>query len=1569
MTLPDPDLWPVDIPNYVKNPRFENNTTDWAASGQVPSNLVPNPILWTDTASWQSHDEAGCRFEAPVNLAPKPLTRSGAPMLPSGYNATVASVAGTGESGNGYFTRTTATSAATGGAYASSSEMAVVTAGVTYTASVNLLTIPAGRTMQVQGYWRDASGNAYGSMFYVNSSSTGRVSMTAVAPAGATRLLVAVYVVSAASGEVAEFDGLLVEATSIASSFFPTAAQLSNGQAIWSGTAYASTSSLPPLNLVPNPIFNTDIGGTFSVNGGVRTWISSGGEIGTGYMQVVTPGTVPGEGFSLNARIPAEGGKAYTITERIKVSTAVNMRLRVIEYDSGGTQIVQNYFDWIASGALEWRTGTFTTNAATVEVAVYCYTNTTAAVTMDVHGLMFEQAASAKAFFPTLGQLTAGLVVWTGTANASPSRATGLFGAGTLISRDTSDLAFGSACLKADCDGKFANQGAATAAITVSAATAYIASAHVKATSGETLRLRLVEYATDGKTVIGESYTDFTANGSWQRPSVARTTTTGTRVRLIVNHLTANALAFRLDGVLLEAGSTLLPFFPSAAQISLGQITWSGTAHNSSSSLRSSIARVSDGEGGAIGQANLPRSGLGVTALIAGALPSATYTGRTIVRARPGYEGTVLTPWFSERTAANENVDTQSGAPLTLSGEWQEMKVSNAFGATGSLGWLYFAASQACELEIKMASVTDDAAGPLSFPDGPPANVLGGSFRTNGEAPAFDNLTSPHYLVQKLKGLDCSLLMPLDRANGIADLSGKTTDDAMPNGGFETDTYGWGASGAGVTITRITTQSHSGSACLQVDHDGSALRGAMTTQMRALPSTTYTLTAWVKATAGALMRLELNEYGDDGSTLTDTGYTDFTATGSWQQVTATNTTASGNIQTLRAVVRHQELTALTFYVDDVSLTEPRQVVDLTSMPGIGNGPPGPLGIEDLGSTAFDDSRSERLNTSLRPFRQGGAFTMSCWAKRGNGSNEDCLWGAHSQNSGGSAIPYCTIGATEAVTFRPNVDGGGAFLQIPAGDFPIDQWAMVTLTYDDATGVGNIYLNGTKVATATFTIKLTNGVFGFLVIGAYRQSYGAFNGNMAWFSAHTRVLTAAEIRDVYSTAKGVVRAADATNTVVNPIIDVDTSNWTPESGVTATRSTSEYPTGSARASLSVAVNGAAVKQSVKTTAYWTVAPGSTWTLSAWVKAPTGEAITLRANEYNGSDTFLEHSETAFTATGAWQRVSVTRTVGAGVGLRLVVQHDLATAATFYVSAAQATESATLLDFFPTPAQLASGQIYWTGAAHGSASTLYAETGPLSTMAPRAEANFTLPEGRTRWITKMTALLDGLGGLTGTVGLKFVLVHPTLGEVWLQGTVESGEQAEYVDIALERPLLLEPGEYSIWIVAESFRAVARVGRVSSGYLLWATMFEPFETPYEENTYLANLGFNSAQRALGGVKRDAEAIWENRTVEVSGDARTKRRVTASWHGTYLDPQPTGASLAIAQSDGALEDLVGERLLVETDEGRSAIVYVHKASDLDLDDETQISLSRRAWMQLAAPGDESLRVTTSIVLEGEAA
>lgn len=246
-----------------------------------------------------------------------------------------------------------------------------------------------------------------------------------------------------------------------------------------------------------------------------------------------------------------------------------------------------------------------------------------------------------------------------------------------------------------------------------------------------------------------------------------------------------------------------------------------------------------------------------------------------------------------------------------------------------------------------------------------------------------------------------------------------------------------------------------------------------------------------------------------------------------------------------------------------------------------------------------------------------------------------------------------------------------------------------------------------------------------------------------------------------------------------------------------------------------------------------------------------------------------------------------------------------------------------------------------------------------------------------VSKVTAYLDGNGGAgTGQQTLRAVIYDADGNLVATSQEVAVANLAEpaWVDFTFSDPVELVEATYALGLHCGPISEVAQIYGVGDGtnaalvsdsysngagatgfaptwdageLAIFATFAYAWSAPDETDLYFANLGYWSAQATLGSV---------------DADPRTKKRVYATWHGTFLDPEPQGASLAVVQSGGDLTDLVGERLRI-TSAGRSTVVYVHRETDLDLDDDTQISLSRRAWQALARLGDDTLLVTTEVI------
>jgi len=148
----------------------------------------------------------------------------------------------------------------------------------------------------------------------------------------------------------------------------------------------------------------------------------------------------------------------------------------------------------------------------------------------------------------------------------------------------------------------------------------------------------------------------------------------------------------------------------------------------------------------------------------------------------------------------------------------------------------------------------------------------------------------------------------------------------VSNPGFETNTTGWsvsaGINAAGTSVTRITTDSHSGSACASVvctSTDTSGVRfdlGSDRYYVEASYGCVYVATVWLKRTSGSRRaRVILGSEGTsaDRATLTITDLTD-----SWAPYTV-RWLPSANRTDAQLAVTNGSAEALTFKIDDVTV--------------------------------------------------------------------------------------------------------------------------------------------------------------------------------------------------------------------------------------------------------------------------------------------------------------------------------------------------------------------------------------------------------------------------------------------------------------------------------------------------------------------------------------------------------------------------------------------------------------------------------------------------------------------------
>lgn len=224
---------------------LSGNGRNGTGAGSITIGSQTGPLVRGDSGATLfdgTDDRITTTYSTRRNYAIKPLTRSGAPVLSTGYQSTVAAIAGAGDSGNDYFTRATATAVVGNqfGPYAS--DVITTTAGEQWTFSANILKAAANGSRLILTV-RDSGGTIL-SYLFEDFTGTGRKWATFTMPANAADIGLAVYGLSGTIGDTIEFDGLMMEKTSSDNPYFPTPAQLTLGEAGWTGTAYNSASEI-----------------------------------------------------------------------------------------------------------------------------------------------------------------------------------------------------------------------------------------------------------------------------------------------------------------------------------------------------------------------------------------------------------------------------------------------------------------------------------------------------------------------------------------------------------------------------------------------------------------------------------------------------------------------------------------------------------------------------------------------------------------------------------------------------------------------------------------------------------------------------------------------------------------------------------------------------------------------------------------------------------------------------------------------------------------------------------------------------------------------------------------------------------------------------------------------------------------------------------------------------------------------------------------------------------------------------------------------------------------------------
>ncbi len=162
------------------------------------------------------------------------------------------------------------------------------------------------------------------------------------------------------------------------------------------------------------------------------------------------------------------------------------------------------------------------------------------------------------------------------------------------------------------------------------------------------------------------------------------------------------------------------------------------------------------------------------------------------------------------------------------------------------------------------------------------------------------------------------------------------------------------------------------------------------------------------------------------------------------------------------------------------------------------------------------SGSDYVNYSTDPISDDGDVTFSIWVKPiGTSSYQYVLSSGGQSASTGYAIRFDY--ATKKVwVMRATTSHYGC---VNGGYVPMNEWSMVTGTYNSTSDTTKLYVNGRYIDEVTGTADSKTNAYPDLIIGNANNKVGDstydFEGDVDEFKLYNRTLTASEISDLYN----------------------------------------------------------------------------------------------------------------------------------------------------------------------------------------------------------------------------------------------------------------------------------------------------------------------------------------------------------------------------------------------------------------------------------------------------------------------
>ena len=1150
---------------------------------------------------------------------------------------------------------------------------------------------------------------------------------------GATGVKAKISVLSKTSGQHEFYaDALMLASSAYSGIYFDGAFTDANGFIYdWTGSANASSSTLTTSetyaqNLVVNPSMEAVASGATVLRTNLLTnasmesasWddyaadsnaSSSTTEAKHGTLSTkITPSAsgVKGAKTSVASVTP---GMSYMFSAWVLREAGSSSLSAQIQWKSGATALTLATQSFSPAALGEWSrlyiTAVAPETADSAEVSIVFNDAVAATDIAYIDSALFEQTDQLREYFDGDTTDALGWVYdWTGTADESTSTAkatsgvirtnlvtnpnfetntTGWTAFSASIARTTSQYYLGSAC--AIVTPSAANGGALSSLFTTSVSTTYTASAWVRGSAGDTIKFDLYERTAGGASLVGTTFSTTTLTGSWQRISVTRSFgATGAAANFAIFNTSSTALFF-IDAVLFEVSSSLRPYFDGSVGVS-GDVylnSWTGTA-NASTSTQSGVRL-----------AGIATSG-GTTSIQSSAWSSTgtkSVRGIATISANNNRTDISVTTVVGKTYTAKVKCRLEAAQTGTLHSDARKIRVFNDTLVT-QLGLSNQAPNEIGVHNLSVTFVATTTTTRLLLQNGAPAG--------GGDVWWDDLLVTEGVYVESY--FDGS--------------TAPTTDYVVAWSGTEHDSISilsttpvasWiGVNGA--NVYRSSQQTRSGVYSGKVVCNGTfAMQGVHLFSLPAVSaSNIYTASAWVLAEAGKTIQIGLQEQTSTGIIVGTTLGSSTTATGSWQRLSVTRTFGATGAKA-DVVVYNVNATSHIMYVDDVLVELSSSAQDYFD----GN-------TGDSGDFLYSWNGDAHASTSY----SYGVGVNAVDSGSGRVAIQSTDW-AGTRSKSARIVPIATLSLTDSeygvVVAGTNVTSNAVLLErnqtytvlatlrlkaAQTGSIDSSRARRIWFSTDGGTTVAASSASSTNAAgvyTHALTITTTSSGVNAIYLGNGNEAGG---GDVWWDSV-------AVVKGVYAGSyfDGSLPNSGDLSYVWNGLEEESTSaitinpvqDWTGINGAIVYQNSSEKYAG-AKSAL-VLCSGTVGLQGVSLIDRATVTASTEYYASAYVKGEAGKIITLGIQEWTEAGTYIGSTTTSnITATGSWQRLSVSRVMGStGVRANVVVSNVAAVTHTFYVDSVLLEASSTLQPYFDGSFPASGDFSYtWNGAVDGSTS---------------------------------------------------------------------------------------------------------------------------------------------------------------------------------------------------------------------------------------------------------------------------